>query len=41
MNKLFTGRKEQIAYGTFLAIGPIIALLADPYIMNWYLGLAK
>jgi leader peptidase (prepilin peptidase) / N-methyltransferase len=41
MNKLFTGRQEHIAYGTFLAMGPIIALLADPYIMNWYLGFAK
>jgi prepilin signal peptidase PulO-like enzyme (type II secretory pathway) len=41
MNELFTGRKEHIAYGTFLAMGPIIALLADPYIMNWYLGFVK
>jgi leader peptidase (prepilin peptidase)/N-methyltransferase len=41
INRLFKGRKEQIAYGTFLAMGPIIALLADPYIMNWYLGFAK
>jgi leader peptidase (prepilin peptidase) / N-methyltransferase len=41
MNRLFTGRQEHIAYGTFLAMGPIIALLADPYIMNWYLGFAK
>ena len=35
------GRKDVIPYGTFLAMGPIIALLADPYIMNWYIGLAK
>jgi leader peptidase (prepilin peptidase) / N-methyltransferase len=41
MNRLLQGRKEHIAYGTFLAMGPIIALLADPYIMNWYIGLAK
>jgi leader peptidase (prepilin peptidase) / N-methyltransferase len=41
MSRLFQGRKEHIAYGTFLAMGPIIALLADPYIMNWYIGLAK
>jgi Flp pilus assembly protein protease CpaA len=41
MNRLFLGRKQHIAYGTFLAMGPIIALLADPYIMNWYLGFAK
>jgi leader peptidase (prepilin peptidase)/N-methyltransferase len=35
------GRKDIIPYGTFLAMGPIIALLADPYIMNWYFGFAK
>jgi prepilin signal peptidase PulO-like enzyme (type II secretory pathway) len=35
------GRKDVIPYGTFLAMGPIIALLADPYIMNWYIGLSK
>ena len=34
-------RKDVIPYGTFLAMGPIIALLADPYIMNWYIGLSK
>jgi len=38
LGRLLKGRKEQIAYGTFLAVGPIIALLAEPYIMNWYLG---
>jgi leader peptidase (prepilin peptidase)/N-methyltransferase len=33
------GRKDVIAYGTFLAVGPIIALIFAPDILNWYLGL--
>jgi leader peptidase (prepilin peptidase)/N-methyltransferase len=33
------GRKDVIAYGTFLAIGPVIALVFAPDILNWYLGL--
>ncbi len=32
------GRKDVIPYGTFLAIGPIIALIFAPRIINWYLG---
>ncbi len=32
------GRKDVIAYGTFLGIGPIIALLFATDIINWYLG---
>jgi leader peptidase (prepilin peptidase)/N-methyltransferase len=32
------GRKDVIAYGTFLGIGPIIALIFAPQILNWYLG---
>jgi prepilin signal peptidase PulO-like enzyme (type II secretory pathway) len=32
------GRKDVIAYGTFLGIGPIIALLFASDIINWYLG---
>jgi leader peptidase (prepilin peptidase)/N-methyltransferase len=34
-------RKDVIPYGTFLAMGPIIAMLADPYLMNWYLNMGK
>lgn len=33
------GRKDVIPYGTFLAIGPIVALLWGNEIFNWYLGL--
>jgi leader peptidase (prepilin peptidase)/N-methyltransferase len=32
------GRKDFIPYGTFLAIGPIIALLWGREILSWYLG---
>jgi len=32
------GRKDVIAYGTFLGIGPIIALLFAADIINWYLS---
>ncbi|MHB8105770.1 MAG: prepilin peptidase [Dehalococcoidales bacterium] len=32
------GRKDVIPYGTFLAIGPIIALIFVPEILHWYLG---
>jgi leader peptidase (prepilin peptidase)/N-methyltransferase len=32
------GRKDVIPYGTFLAIGPIIALIFAPEIINWYMG---
>jgi leader peptidase (prepilin peptidase)/N-methyltransferase len=32
------GRKDVIPYGTFLAIGPIIALFWGNEILNWYLG---
>lgn len=32
------GRKDVIPYGTFLAIGPIIALIFGPEILHWYLG---
>jgi leader peptidase (prepilin peptidase)/N-methyltransferase len=32
------GRKDVIPYGTFLGIGPIIALLWGREILNWYLG---
>jgi leader peptidase (prepilin peptidase)/N-methyltransferase len=35
------GRKDVIAYGTFLAIGPIIALIFAPDMLNWYLGFFK
>jgi leader peptidase (prepilin peptidase)/N-methyltransferase len=31
------GRKDVIPYGTFLGIGPIIALIFAPEILNWYL----
>jgi leader peptidase (prepilin peptidase)/N-methyltransferase len=31
------GRKDVIAYGTFLAIGPVITLLWGSYILDWYL----
>ena len=33
------GRKDVIAYGTFLGIGPIFALLFAAPIINWYLSL--
>jgi leader peptidase (prepilin peptidase)/N-methyltransferase len=33
------GRKDVIAYGTFLAIGPIVTLLWGNYILGWYLRL--
>ena len=33
------GRKDVIAYGTFLALGPMAALLWGNDILNWYLGL--
>ena len=32
------GRKDVIPYGTFLAMGPIIALLWGNEILDWYLG---
>jgi leader peptidase (prepilin peptidase) / N-methyltransferase len=32
------GRKDVIPYGTFLAIGPIVAMLLPGSIMNWYLS---
>jgi leader peptidase (prepilin peptidase)/N-methyltransferase len=32
------GRKDVIPYGTFLAIGPIVALFWGNEILNWYLG---
>jgi len=32
------GRKDVIAYGTFLGIGPIVALIFAPEIISWYLG---
>jgi leader peptidase (prepilin peptidase)/N-methyltransferase len=31
------GRKDVIPYGTFLAIGPIVALIFEHQIINWYL----
>jgi leader peptidase (prepilin peptidase)/N-methyltransferase len=33
------GRKDVIAYGTFLAIGPIVTLLWGNEILDWYLNL--
>jgi leader peptidase (prepilin peptidase)/N-methyltransferase len=33
------GRKDVIAYGTFLAVGPIVSLLWGSEIQSWYLGL--
>lgn len=33
------GRKDVVAYGTFLAIGPIVTLLWGTTILNWYRGL--
>jgi leader peptidase (prepilin peptidase)/N-methyltransferase len=33
------GRKDVIAYGTFLGIGPIITLIFAPEIISWYLSL--
>jgi leader peptidase (prepilin peptidase)/N-methyltransferase len=36
--RLFQGRKDVIAYGTFLGIGPIIALIFAASINSWYLG---
>jgi len=35
----FKGRKDAIAYGTFLAIGPIVTLLWGVEIYDWYQGL--
>ncbi len=35
------GRKDVIPYGTFLAIGPIVAMLLPGGVMNWYLSLGK
>ena len=32
------GRKDVIPYGTFLAIGPIVAMLLPAGIMDWYLS---
>ena len=32
------GRKDAVPYGAFLGIGPIIALIFAPDILNWYLG---
>jgi leader peptidase (prepilin peptidase)/N-methyltransferase len=32
------GRKDVISYGTFLGIGPIVALIFATHIINWYLG---
>ena len=32
------GRKDVIAYGTFLGIGPIVALIFATDIISWYLG---
>jgi leader peptidase (prepilin peptidase)/N-methyltransferase len=32
------GRKDVIAYGTFLGIGPIVALIFAPEIINWYVS---
>ncbi len=41
---LIAGKKEKmdshIAFGTFLSIGTIIALLFGPQIVNWYLNLS-
>jgi leader peptidase (prepilin peptidase)/N-methyltransferase len=38
---LFKGRKDVLPYGAFLGIGPIIAILFDHEILNWYLNLAR
>jgi len=41
---LITGkkkRKDVIPYGTFLAMGPIIAMLLPGGIMDWYLSSGK
>ncbi len=35
------GRKDVIPYGTFLAIGPIIAMLLPGGLMDWYLGMGR
>ena len=35
------GRKDVIPYGTFLAIGPIIAMLLPVNAMDWYLSLGR
>jgi len=35
------GRKDIIPYGTFLAIGPIVAMLLDDKIIDWYLALGR
>jgi leader peptidase (prepilin peptidase)/N-methyltransferase len=34
------GRKYEIAYGAFLGIGPIVALLFGHEILDWYLSYA-
>ena len=33
------GRKDAIPYGTFLAIGPVVALLWGREILYWYISL--
>jgi leader peptidase (prepilin peptidase)/N-methyltransferase len=35
------GRKDVIPYGTFLAIGPIVAMLLDNGVIDWYLRLGS
>lgn len=35
------GRKDVIPYGTFLAMGPIIAMLLPGGVMDWYLALGR
>lgn len=35
------GRKDEIAYGAFLGIGPIAALLFGNEMVNWYLSLGR
>jgi len=35
------GRKDVIPYGAFLGIGPIIAILFDYEILNWYVNLVR
>ena len=35
------GRKDVIPYGTFLAIGPIVAMLLPGGVMDWYLASAS
>jgi leader peptidase (prepilin peptidase)/N-methyltransferase len=38
---LFKGRKDEMAYGAFLGIGPIFALLFGNEIVDWYLRLGR